>query len=172
MPVSRTEKHGDKAWEECYLFRMISSVFVLIMIINIILWLLYPVPELSWILFSNNLIGVIIGIAIIIPCTIIVIKAVKDGGKEHMKPLKDTKLHGGIYQHIRHPGLIGEMPCYIGIGFFINSIFIIVLMVLFVMLYSPIYIHFEDMDLEKRFGDVYRQYKKRTGALIPKFWRK
>lgn len=170
MPILREETHGEKAWKQCYWFRMISNISIFIVIANIVLWIWIPVPELSWNLNDNPLIGTIIGLVIVIPCSIILIKAMKDGGKEHMKPLKETELHGGIYNIIRHPGVLGEMPWYIAIGFFINSLFIIMLMAFFVVIYTPIYIHFEDKDLLKRFGDKYKEYKKITGALIPKFW--
>jgi protein-S-isoprenylcysteine O-methyltransferase Ste14 len=40
------------------------------------------------------------------------------------------------------------------------------------MVIIPIVIYFEEKDLIKRFGDKYLDYKKKTGALIPKFWQK
>ena len=33
-------------------------------------------------------------------------------------------------------------------------------------------IYYEEKDLVRRFGDSYREYQKRTGALFPKFWKK
>ncbi|MFX1538420.1 MAG: methyltransferase family protein [Promethearchaeota archaeon] len=171
MPVTRSEKRGEKAWKECYWFRLIMSVFVCIMIINMILWLWFPVPELAWLVHPNPLVGIFLGIVIVVPCVIILVKALRDGGKEHMYPSKDTKMHGGIYKYIRHPGVWGEMPLYIAIGFFVNSLFLVLWMTLFVILYVPIYIYFEEKDLVKRFGDSYREYQQQTGALIPRFWR-
>jgi protein-S-isoprenylcysteine O-methyltransferase Ste14 len=172
MPVTRAEKYGDKAWKDCYRFRKIMSVFVGIMVLNMILWFWFPVPELAWPLTLNPLIGIIIGIAIVIPSIIILAKALKDGGAEHMKPSQETKMHGGIYNHIRHPGVWGEMPLYISIGFFLNSLFLILWSTIFSILFVVINIHYEERDLVKRFGDVYREYQQRTGALIPKFWRR
>ncbi|MFX0096008.1 MAG: methyltransferase family protein [Candidatus Hodarchaeota archaeon] len=172
MPVTRAEKRGDKAWKECYWFRIIMSVFVGIMIINMILWIWFPISELAWYVHPNPLIGIGIGAVIVIPCTIILVKALKDGGTEHMKPSKDTEMHKGIYEHIRHPGVWGEMPWYIAIGLFINSLFLALWMTLFVILYTPVYIYFEEKDLVKRFGDSYREYQQQTGALIPRFWQK
>ena len=169
MPVSREEKLGEKAWKQCYWFRMVSNAAIVIVVVNVFLWIWIPIPKLSWYLNDNPFIGIFVGFIIVIPCSIILYKAIKDGGREHMKPLKDTTLHGGIYKIIRHPGVLGEMPWYIALGFFLNSIFLIFIMTTFVIIYTPIYIYFEDKDLLKRFGDDYKEYKQKTGALIPKY---
>lgn len=168
MPVTREQKRGERAWKECFWFRNIGHVCITIVVINSILWIWFPVKTLSLPLFPNPWIGAGIGIIIIIPCSIFLAKILKDAGIESWWPKKETTLHRGIYQHIRHPGIVGEMPMYITIGFFINSLFILLWMTGFVLLYTPLYIYFEEKDLEKRFGDHYREYKKTTGMLFPK----
>lgn len=172
MPVTREEKRGEKAWKECYQFRIIMSIFAFLMVINTILWIWIPVPEFNWRIHPDPFFGFLIGVFITIPCIIILIKAIQDGGEEHMKPSKETKLHGGIYQYIRHPGVWGEMPLYIVVALLVNSLFLVIWMIFFVVLYVPIYIYFEEKDLIKRFGAPYIEYRNQTGALIPKFWRK
>ena len=172
MPVSREEKYGEKAWQDCYRYRLLMSVFAGIMIVNMFLWMFYPIEELALVVFPNHVFSVIIGIGILIPCSIILYLALKHGGKEHLKPDKETSLHGGVYKIIRHPGIWGEMPMYVAIGFIINSLFIIIWVTCFVIVYTPIYIYFEEKDLVKRFGKPYLEYRKNTGALIPKFRRK
>ncbi|MGD9396515.1 MAG: hypothetical protein PVJ05_08820, partial [Candidatus Thorarchaeota archaeon] len=61
MPVTREEKRGEKAWAECARLRSISFVFAGIMILNTILWVWFPVPELAWVLNPDPLFGMIIG---------------------------------------------------------------------------------------------------------------
>ncbi|UCG01439.1 MAG: isoprenylcysteine carboxylmethyltransferase family protein [Candidatus Heimdallarchaeota archaeon] len=172
MPVTREEKRGEKAWKECYWFRIILSIFASIMVINIILWIWFPVPEFNWHIHPDPFFGFLVGVIIAIPCIIILIKAIQDGGEEHMKPSKETELHGGIYKHIRHPGVLGEMPLYIVIALFVNSLFLVIWITLYIVIYVPIYIYFEEKDLIKRFGAPYLEYRHQTGALIPKFWKK
>lgn len=172
MPVAREEKQGEKAWKECCWFRIIMSIFICIMVINIILWIWFPVPSLNWYVNPDLLFGFLIGVIIAIPCIVILIKALQDGGAEHMKPSKETELHGGIYQYIRHPSVLGEMPLYIVITLFVNSLFLVLWMTFFIIIYVPIYIYFEEKDLVKRFGASYIEYRDQTGAIIPKFWKK
>jgi protein-S-isoprenylcysteine O-methyltransferase Ste14 len=118
----------------------------------------------------NPIIPISIGIVIAIPFSIIMFKAMKDGGKEHGAPYKETKMHGGIYNHIRHPGALGEMPLYVALGFFLNSWFLVIWMTLFILIYTPLAIYFEEKDLVLRFGQDYKEYQKRTPALLPKLW--
>lgn len=172
MPVTLEERYGKRAWKICYYLRILMSVFIIGMIVNMILWIWIPLEELSWKVSTDHLVSAIIGFIIVIPCTIILYVSLKHGGEEHMKPKQETKLHGGIYKIIRHPGVIGEMPWYVSIGFFLNSLFLVVWSTIFILIYIPIYIYFEEKDLVKRFGEEYLTYRDQTGALVPKFWRK
>jgi protein-S-isoprenylcysteine O-methyltransferase Ste14 len=133
-----------------------------------VLWLWFPIPELIWPISTNPVIPMILGIIIAIPFSIIMLKAMKDGGKEHGAPYKDTKMHDGIYRQIRHPGALGEMPLYVALGIMLNSWFLTIWMTIFILIYTPLAILCEEKDLIKRFGQVYIDYKKQTPALLPK----
>ena len=143
-----------------------------IMIINMILWIWFPVPNLAWAFHPNPVVGEVIAFAIAVPSSAILMKGVKDAGKETMQPSKTTKIFGGIYQHIGHPQTLGEMPLFIAVALFINSLFLVLWATLFVILGTPILVYYEEKDLVKRFGNAYLEYRRRTGALIPKFWKK
>jgi protein-S-isoprenylcysteine O-methyltransferase Ste14 len=168
LPVTLSKRWGDKVWRRCFWLRQISFLGIFITIINAILWLWFPIPEFIWPISLNPFIPMGIGIAIAIPFGLIMFQAMKDGGKEHSAPYEDTKMHGGIYKYIRHPGALGEMPLYIALGFFLNSWFLVFWMTIFVIIYTPLCIYFEEIDLVKRFGEEYRKYRNRTGALFPK----
>ena len=43
MPVTREEKRGEKAWKECYWFRIILSIFASLMVINTIVALIFGI---------------------------------------------------------------------------------------------------------------------------------
>ena len=171
MPITREEMIGEKAWNQCAQLRSISFLFASVMVINTILWIWFPLPELAWLLHPNPFVGIIIGIIIGVPCLYIMMIALRDAGEEMHTPLKETQLHGGIYERIRHPGALGEMPLYVVIALFTNSLFIILWMTAFIILFTPIHVHFEEKDLLKRFGEEYAEYKKNTPAFIPKLRR-
>ncbi len=169
MPITREEKRGERAWNECARYRMISGFLEFVMMVNLILWIWFPIPELTWIVHENFVIGIIIGVCIAIPCLLILFKGFLDAGSETMTPSKETTMYGGIYNHIRHPHTVGEMPLFIVVAFAVNSLFLVLWATIYILITVPIIIHYEEKDLVKRFGDVYIEYQKNTGAFIPKF---
>ncbi len=169
QPIKRTEKYGEKAWSDCKKFRSIGGLFELIAVINLIIWIWFPLPLVGkWIISPNIWVGIIIAICIIIPCCTILYLGVKAAGSETLSPSKDTEMYGGIYRYIRHPQSLGEFPLFVALSFAINSWFFVIISLLFIIIYIPIMIHYEEKDLIKRFGDKYREYQKNTGALFPK----
>ncbi len=169
QPVKREQRKGKLAWKQCMRLRLTAGFFELIIVMNLILWILFPIPLINWQISNNYLIGILIGILITIPCLVIMIKGMRDAGQETIQPSQDTQMYGGIYNHIRHPQSLGEFPLFIAIAFMVNSWFLIILMSAYVVLYVPIMIHYEEQDLIRRFGEKYREYQKRTGALFPRF---
>lgn len=169
QPIKKSEKKGEKAWKYCKRLRALSGLFELLTIINLILWIWYPVPIFStWTISPNMWISVIIGCIALLPLCVIMFLGIKDAGSESLSPSKDTEMYGGIYKYIRHPQSLGEFPIYIVIGIFLNSWFLIIISTIAIIIYVPLMIHYEEIDLIRRFGDKYKEYQKTTGALLPK----
>ncbi|MHA1916881.1 MAG: methyltransferase [Candidatus Ranarchaeia archaeon] len=172
QPIRMVESRGQKAWRECYLLREFSTVFLTIAVINLVLWLFIPIPELNFSVHTIPQIAWIISGVIAIPCLTLVILGIKDAGKETVKPSPETKMYKGIYHYIRHPQTVGEFPLFIAISFALNSWFLVIITTLFITIYIPIMIHYEEKDLIKRFGKPYQEYQKNTGAIFPKLRKK
>ncbi|MFX1589937.1 MAG: methyltransferase family protein [Promethearchaeota archaeon] len=172
IPATREEKIGERSWNLCAIFRVISDILFLLLIVSIILWIWFPIAILNWRISENYLFLVIIAILIGIPSFYILIRALKDAGKETIETSKDTKMYGGIYKHIRHPQISGSILLFVILCLILNSLFLLIWITLLMILIIPIVIYFEEKDLIKRFGEDYLFYKKNTGALIPKFWKK
>ncbi|HDZ17846.1 hypothetical protein LCGC14_0719920 [marine sediment metagenome] len=167
QPVKREEKRGDIAWKECTFFRYLSWFFNLIIGISFILWMWFPIPFLNWKIHSDYLVCFLIGVVFSIPFLMLLLKSMKDAGSESLHPSKKTTMYRGIYNYIRHPQILGEFPLFVTGAFIVNSWFLLLLMIVFVLVYTPIMIYYEEKDLLRRFGDDYRDYQKRTGALFP-----
>ena len=168
MPVKLAEKRGPNAWKLCEQLRTIGTIFMVIQLFNMILWLWFPVLELSWPIFFNPWIGYAVALIIFFSTLPIVYKGLRESGAEAKTPSTESKMFGGIYNHIRHPQTLGEMSWYLVVVFVVNSLFLLVYAFIFILIYLPIMIHVEEEDLIKRFGDEYREYQKRTGAIFPK----
>lgn len=168
QPATRSKKFGDQAWTMAKRHRIITGVLMGAMTVNLILWLWVPIPELAWPVHPIWLFSVFIGVILAIVFTPIWIKGVIDAGKEAMEPSQSTVMFGGIYNYIRHPQTVGEMPWFVIIALFVNSLFLTIWTIIMILIVSPIIIHFEEKDLIIRFGDEYREYQQRTGAVFPK----
>lgn len=169
MPVTREKRRGEGAWQECAKLRAIAIGFESLVTVNLILWIWIPVPSLAWEVSPAFWPSVSIGLAILVPGGIVMYKGMKDAGSEAARPSPDTKMYGGIYQYIRHPQTLGEMPMFIALGFIANSWFLVVSMTVYILIYTPIMLHFEEKDLVLRFGDDFRAYQQQTGLLLPRF---
>ncbi|MHA2407100.1 MAG: methyltransferase family protein [Candidatus Ranarchaeia archaeon] len=171
MPATRAEKRGDQAWSECKQFRLISGIIGFIQIINVVLYIWFPLPLLDGFIYPNPLLPILVGFLIALVSTPIMLQGGRDAGKETWAPYKDTKMYGGIYKYIRHPQILGEMPLFVSISLWTNSFFLLIYMIVTVIILVPLMVYFEEKDLVKRFGKAYEDYKKRTGALFPYFRR-
>lgn len=171
LPKILMEKIGEKAWQRCKTFRFIAIIFEMVSIVNIILWLWYPIEIVNWKISSYWWIGVTVGGVIVVIGIILMVKGMLDAGSETHTPSQETEMYSGIYNHIRHPQTLGEMPMFPAIAFIVNSWFLVIILTAYILIYTPIMIYLEEKDLVKRFGDEYRQYQKEVGVLLPKIKR-
>lgn len=58
------------------------------------------------------------------------------------------------------------------LAFMFNSWFLVIISSIFIIIYIPIMIHYEEKDLVKKYGEKYIEYQKSTGALFPKLRKK
>ena len=169
MPATLSEKIGEQSWKHCRNLRLAASFFELIAVVTPILWIWFPIEELNWKIFPNWWIGIVVGIVIILPGAVLMYKGVKDAGKETLTPSKESEMYGGIYKYIRHPQTIGELPMFPALALCLNSWFLFIIMTVFIVIYMPIMLIFEEKDLVKRFGEPFKEYQKTTGAYFPKY---
>ena len=76
------------------------------------------------------------------------------------------------YNYCRNPMALGTIALYLGIATLIGSIsaVAIVLILSFLLL---VYIRFlEEKEMEMRFGEAYREYRKQTPFIIPCLWKR
>ncbi len=83
---------------------------------------------------------------------------------------KDTALvTTGVYGFVRHPIYLGIFVSLSALALMVaNLIVLLPTIALLVVLYASI--NEEETILIDRFGDEYREYKKRTPRFIPKLW--
>lgn len=172
IPSIREERVGEKAWKQCNIFKIFSDILFIILLITIVMWIWFPISMFDWKILENYIILIVISFLIAIPCLYILIRALKDAGKETVETSKKTKMYGGIYKYIRHPQILGSLLLFIILCLLSNSLFLLIWLTSLMIIITPIVIYFEENDLIKRFGERYLVYRKNTGAIIPKFIKK
>jgi protein-S-isoprenylcysteine O-methyltransferase Ste14 len=83
--------------------------------------------------------------------------------------LTDRVVETEIYQRIRNPMSLGYYLWALGLGFISDSM-LVTLVVLLGFIPAHIFFlkFFEELELELRFGEAYKQYKQKVPFLIPK----
>ena len=167
-PAALERKIGTSAYHKCSTYRKIASFFMFVAAGDFVMYYWYPLPlplptVFPWSWWVSAIIAVCIGM----PSLYLMLRGVKDAGEETMRPRREHKMYGGIYERIRHPQAVGELPLWWVIAFLLHSPFL----VLFSFLYIPVWYYFcvaEERDLLIRYGTAYEEYKARVGFWLPK----
>ena len=168
QPAILEQQIGEIAYKRCTTYRIISSIPMLIVVINYILYRFLPLPiglpeRFPWDYWAS----VTIAILIAIPSGYLFIRGMIDAGEETMTPKKEHTLYGGIYKKIRHPQGAGEAFLWFVIAFLLNSPFLVIFSFYWIMIWYFM-VMAEEKDLLLRYGNSYEEYRSRTGAFFPK----
>jgi len=167
-PATLSQKIGLKAYARCAYYRITASFFELVTILNYLFYFFLPLPlNFPQFFIWDYWISIFIALVILTPSLYIMLKGVKDAGREALFPDKDHTLYSGIYEKIRHPQALGEAFIWWSVALIFNSPFLL----LYSIIWIPIFYWFcrsEEEDLIVRYGEPYIEYKKRTGMFFPK----
>lgn len=124
------------------------------------------------ILVKHNLTYLICGLVVI--CIGLCIMAVTIStfiriGKGTLAPWSPTRklIIGGMYGYVRNPMIMGVLTVLTGESIAILSRNIFLWAVIFFILYNIFFVLYEGPDLEKKFGEEYREYKRNVRLWIP-----
>jgi len=168
QPAALEKKIGEKAYKRCAIYRFLAGILMFIIIGTQFVYFFFPFPInfprfFPW----DYWISVLVAIVILIPSMTLMIKGIRDAGKETMRPSKEHTLYGGIYEKIRHPQALGEVWLWWIVPFLLNSPFLALYSLIAIPIFY-LFCVFEEKDLELRYGQAYIDYKKRTGMFFPK----
>jgi protein-S-isoprenylcysteine O-methyltransferase Ste14 len=166
-PAALEKEIGPSAYQKCTRYRLIASVFMTLAGINYVVYFFFPLPlplpaTLPWPWWVSALIAV----AIAVPSGYVFCRGLKDAGEETIMVKKEHTMYGGIYEKIRHPQALGELPFWWVIAFLLHSPFLI----LYSFVWIPIFVLMclaEERDLLLRYGKAYEEYMQRTGRFFP-----
>ena len=169
QPARLEQRISLKAYRICGIFRLLSMFFMGVITLNYILYRYYPIPIDPFPISFPWPYWVSVGIALVIaiPGGSLMFWAMKDAGTETMFPNKNHTLYKGIYETIRHPMALGELPLWWSIAFLVHSPFLVV----YSLIHVPVFMYWsfaEEKDLLLRYGESYQAYRDKTGMFFPK----
>lgn len=82
-------------------------------------------------------------------------------------PNEGRQLTDSIYGLLRHPAYAGIDRLALAFGLWTGSAYAMLLAVLFVFVWHPLWYALEEQELVERFGDAYRDYMDRVPAVFP-----
>ncbi len=167
-PAQLERRIGEAAYRRCTVYRLLAGFFEALIMTTYVVYRFYPLPvglpELfPWPWWVSLLIAVGIGI----PAGYLMYRGLKDAGEESVIVRQEHALFGGIYERMRHPQAVGEMPLFWAIAFMLHSPFL----VLWSFVYVPIFIVMcwaEERDLLVRYGEAYATYRRRVRLFFPR----
>jgi protein-S-isoprenylcysteine O-methyltransferase Ste14 len=167
-PAALEKKIGSAAYAHCTRYRIVASLLMTVAAVSYVLYFFFPLPislpqTFPWPWWVSALIAA--GIAI--PAGYLFLRGMRDAGEETMIVRQEHTLYGGIYEKIRHPQAAGELPFWWVIAFLLHSPFL----ALYSVIWIPIFVLMclaEERDLALRYGEMYEDYRQRTGFLIPR----
>jgi methanethiol S-methyltransferase len=166
-PVQLEPRFGVRVWKMCAVLRALAGVFMTAHIAGYVVHYFYPVPILPAFFPWPWWVSAVAAVVVSLPLTVVFLLGVKDAGSEALLPDRANPMYGGIYQKIRHPQAVGELPSFVIIALLFHSPFVVLLSLLWLPA-GYIFCVAEERDLVLRFGDAYRDYQSRTGMLWPK----
>jgi len=91
-------------------------------------------------------------------------------GKGTLAPWSPTKklVIAGMYRYVRNPMIMGVLTVLIGESIAIMSIDILKWAGIFFLINTTYFVLYEEPDLERKFGDQYREYKRNVPRWIPR----
>ena len=167
-PAALEKRIGPRAYARCTRYRTVVCVFMTLACVNYVVFYFYPLPlalprAFPWAWWVSAVIAGVIGL----PCGYLLYRGMKDAGQESLIVKKEHTMYGGIYEKIRHPQAVGELPLWWVIALLLHSPFL----ALYSLVWVPIFALMcwaEERDLVLRYGRQYEEYRKRTPALIPR----
>jgi protein-S-isoprenylcysteine O-methyltransferase Ste14 len=121
--------------------------------------------NINFSLFAGSML-VLTGVMIMAVCISSFIRI----GRGTLAPWSPTKklVVRGLYRYVRNPMILGVLIVLLGEALALKSQNILIWAASFFVINTIYFIVYEEPDLENRFGDEYREYKKHVSRWLPR----
>lgn len=146
--------------------QIVSFILPITVLIIVPLWI-----ENDWTIHLR--VSLIFGILIIILGLFVMMLTISSFiriGKGTLAPWSPTKrlVISGLYCYVRNPMILGVLTVLLGEALSLGSVNILIWAGVFFIINNIYFIIYEEPNLEDRFGDDYREYKKHVSRWLPR----
>lgn len=132
-------------------------IFFFSVVLGVIFDALFPIRVFNGIAYEY------IGLFMIIVGSYIVYWAQSATSTTNLTDKRDINFFlKGPYKYTRNPTNFGLTFTVLGLGFLINSLFIVIFILIVYFISKLIFIKKQDIILEEKYGDVFREYKRKV----------
>ncbi len=137
-------------------------VFFMAVIVGVILDIIFPIDIFRGQLYQYvGLVMILLG-----TCLIYWAQSTASHTKKEMEEKGERDFARGPYKYSRNPTHIGLTIMILGLGFLLNSLFSVVLIIIASLLTKAIFLKEEESLLEEKYGQIYRDYKKKVRSWL------
>jgi len=140
-------------------------IFLIFIALGLILTWALPLPS-----FTDVLAARVAGLLVICVGLFVGLGAMVQMRREHTSPNPHNPatvlVEGGVFRYTRNPLYLSLFVMYIGIAICVNVLWLILLCPFLIWSVENWVVKPEEDYLERRFGDAYKQYKKRVSRWV------
>jgi len=145
---------------------IVSFILPITVLIIVPLWI-----EDDWTIhFGLSLICGLLLIVVGLVVMVLTISSFIRIGKGTLAPWSPTKklVIKGLYRYVRNPMILGVLTVLLGEALTVRSENMLIWAAAFFIINNIYFIIYEEPNLEQRFGNEYREYKKHVGRWVPR----
>lgn len=129
----------------------------------------YPGGSHNWDLIREAVAALVGLLGLAIRVDVVGHAAPRTSGRNTREQIADSLNTTGLYSIMRHPLYVGNTLMWFSVALFVQSWWLAVMVVLISALYHERIIFAEEAFLERRFGNVFREWAAHTPVVWPKF---
>ncbi len=131
------------------------------------------VPEADYIRLVPRLVAGALAVYLVVTGLLLLARTIRVAGIDTLAllynyyPDEGKRLSWSVYELLRHPLYSGLDRLALAFGLWNGSAYAMLLAVVFVFVWHPVWYELEEEELIERFGDEYREYRDRVPAVFP-----
>ena len=169
IPVMKLSEHFESSGNWLFRWRSYLPVILICAGLASLREFKYPGGSHNWDLVWEAVAALVGLLGLAIRVDAVGHAAPKTSGRNTREQVADSLNTTGLYSIMRHPLYFGNTLMWLSVALFVESWWLAAIVLLVSALYHERIIYTEEVFLERKFGDAFRNWAARTPAVCPNF---